>query len=162
MDNGIDERQKNHVKASDNALPGIALSERWLAVVDSTSENAEGGEYCVEVYSLTSLSRRQVFCTMDRIHWPELSGDWLTYKRYAAGKEWETNFPMIETLNLVTGETYTTDTSTRAVSLKIYTCDSLIAWLEDEQIVVWPRPSDLQTNPDKVVFGLNWATMQVC
>ena len=158
----LESGEKTQVKVSDRALPGIALSERWLAVLDSTSEQSETGERCIEVYALPGLARLQVFCTEDRINWPELSGDWLTYKRYAAGKEWETNFPSIETLNLVTGETHSTSTNSRAVSLKIYSSESLIAWQEDEQIVVWPRPGDPQKTLDKVRFGSNWAALQVC
>lgn len=113
------------LKKSERAYPGIALSERWLVLLDSSSEQV-GGEWCVESYHLPDGPFQKVTCTEGRIQWPSLDGGILAYKYIEPGQECS----VVKRLNLATGENVTNKPDTCQTGINVNTSETITTWYD--------------------------------
>lgn len=116
------------LKKSELAYPAIALSERWLVLLDSSSE-LSGGEWCLEAYALPDGPFQKITCTEGRIQWPVLNGDLLTYKWIEPGQE----CGVVRSQDLATGEETTNQPETCQIGISIYSSKAITAWYEVSQ-----------------------------
>jgi hypothetical protein len=116
------------LKKSKLAYPAIALSERWLVLLDSSSELI-GGEWCLESYHLPDGPFQKITCTEGRIQWPVLVGDLLTYKYIEPGQECS----VVKSQDLATGEEMTYQPETCQIGISIYSSKTITAWYEVSQ-----------------------------
>ncbi len=116
------------LKKGETAYPAIALSERWLVLLDSSSEQS-GGEWCLESYPLSDGPFQNITCTGGRIQWPVLDGDLLTYKWIDPGQECS----VVRSQDLVTGGETTHQPETCQIGISIYNSQPITAWYEVSQ-----------------------------
>jgi hypothetical protein len=146
------------LKKSETAYPAIALSERWLVLLDSSSEQS-GGEWCLESYRLPDGPFQKITCTEGRIQWPALDGDILAYKYMEPGQECS----VVKRLNLATGEKVTNKPETCQIGIHVYTSETITTWYEVPRTgYVSLGGVDTQTGPYSLDV-LQWGNSQrVC
>ncbi len=116
------------LKKGETAYPAIALSEHWIVLLDSSSEQL-GGEWCLESYPLPDGPFQKILCTEGRIQWPVLEGDLLAYKFVEPGQK----CGVVRRQHLETGEETSIQPDTCQIGISIYNSQSITAWYEVSQ-----------------------------
>jgi hypothetical protein len=143
------------LKESETAYPAIALSDRWLVLLDSSSEQA-GGEWCMESYHLPDGPFQKMICSVGRIQWPALDNDILAYKFIEPGQECS----ILKRINLVTGEETTYQPGSCQIGIRVFTSETLTTWYELTGTgYVTIGGADTQTGPFSLDV-LQWGSSQ--